>query len=96
MSSWYITVIIFLKAFPSFITTYGKFKEAQHRAMEEMRNIYEILCHASHRVKQIEEMDTVRKKIVEWQSGSDEMLEWDVLDGIEWIKRILWLVFGLS
>lgn len=61
MSSWYITVIIFLKAFPSFITTYGKFKEAWHRVILEMRNIYEILCHASHRVKEIEDMDTMRK-----------------------------------
>lgn len=23
------------------------------------------------------------------------MLEWNVLDGIKWIGRILWLVFGL-
>jgi len=35
------------------------------------------------------------KKKIEWKSGSDEMLEWNVLDEIEWIGRILWLMFGL-
>lgn len=37
-----------------------------HRVMLEMRNIYEILCHASHRVKEIEEMDTIKKKKIEF------------------------------